>query len=117
MDTRSRSRRANLTPAFFTPFKSSFSNLDRFSNTSATYAPSIDALSLALPPDILPAPGPSIAKYMEQDLQHILKIVINARAPVPASAPAPERPRKRSLKARFFDVYYGKSHIDCYYFC
>ena len=26
-------------------------------------------------------------------------------------------PRERPLKARFPDLYFGKSHMECYYFC
>ena len=28
-----------------------------------------------------------------------------------------EGPRESPLKARFLDLYYGKSHMDCYQFC
>ena len=82
-----------------------------------------------------PAAANSIPKYSEDDLQRILRTVLEARvpapapvlapapvpAPVPAPAPAPapivaEAYRKK-LKARFPDVYRGKSHIDCYNFC
>ena len=75
----------------------------------------------------------SIPKYSEDDLQRILRTVLEARipapapvlapAPVPVHAPAPapapivaEAPRKK-LKARSPDVYRGKSHMDCYNFC
>ena len=66
----------------------------------------------------------SISKYSEDDLQRILKAVMEAQAPVPVPALAPalvpapvvsEMPRKK-LKARFPDVYRGKSHMDCYNF-
>ena len=82
-----------------------------------------------------PAATNSIPKYLDDDLQRIFKTVLEARvptptlvlalalvpAPVPAPAPAPapivaEAYRKK-LKARFPDVYRGKSHIDCYNFC
>ena len=82
-----------------------------------------------------PAAANSIPKYSEDDLQRILRTVLEAQvfvpapilapAPVPApvSAPAPapapivaEAPRKK-LKARSPDVYRGKSHMDCYNFC
>ena len=65
----------------------------------------------------------SILKYSENDLQKILKAVLEARAPVPAPVPVPvptsivaKAPREK-LKACSLDVYRGKSHIDCYNFC
>ena len=96
------------------------------------------ALSVA-PPDSSPPPeseiskqpkgplGPkspadtSTPKYSEDDLQWILKAVLEARVPAPAPAlvPAPvvsEVPWEK-LKARSLDVYRGKSHMDCYNFC
>ena len=75
------------------------------------------------PPGLKPPANTSIPKYSEDDLQRILKTVLEARAPVPAPAPAlapapvvSEVPREK-LKARSPDVYRGKSHIDCYNFC
>ena len=71
----------------------------------------------------------NILKYSKDDMQQILKTVMEAwhpaptlvLAPVPAPAPAlalivAETPREK-LKARFPDVYLGKSHMDCYNFC
>ena len=72
-----------------------------------------------------PAAANSIPKYSEDDLQQILRTVLEAQVPaptpVPAPAPAPapivaEAPRKK-LKARSPDVYLEKSHMDCYNFC
>ena len=77
------------------------------------------------PPGPKPPADTSIPKYSEDDLQRIFKTVLEARAPVPVSAPAPalvpapvvsEMPQEK-LKARFPDVYCGKSHMDCYNFC
>ena len=66
-----------------------------------------------------PAAATHIAKYSEEDLQRILKTVLKARALAPASAPAPivTKVSWEKLKARFPNVYCGKSHIDCYNFC
>ena len=67
----------------------------------------------------------SVPKYSEDDLQQILKAVLEARVPVPVLAPAPalvlapvvsEVPREK-LKACSLDVYRGKSHMDYYNFC
>ena len=67
-------------------------------------------------PDAPPL-APSVAKYTEEDLQRILKTVLEARAPAPAPITFPEGPRERPLKARFPDVYRGENHLDCYNFC
>ena len=68
-------------------------------------------------------PGPksdiSVPKYSENDLQKIFKAVLEARAPTLAPVPVlvvSEVPREK-LKARFSDVYRGKSYMDCYNFC
>ena len=37
-------------------------------------------------------------------------------APVVAAAPQSESRRKRPLKARFPDIYQGKTHLECYNF-
>ena len=84
-------------------------------------------------PPITNAPAAtSILKYSENDLQRILKAILEAKALVPApasvsalvptSVPAPtlapivaETPQEK-LKARSPDVYHGKSHMDCYNF-
>ena len=62
----------------------------------------------------------SVVRYLEDDFQPILRIVLDSRspAPVPAPAAAPhyEGPRKRPLKAWFPDIYRGKTHLECYNF-
>ena len=69
-------------------------------------------------------PGPkspaiiSVPKYSEDDLQRILKVILEAWALAPAPAPASvvfEVPREK-LKARSTDVYCKKFHMDCYNF-
>ena len=76
-----------------------------------------------------PAATTSISKYSEDDLQRIFKTVLEAQipapapvlapAPVPVPAPAPivAKASREKLKARFPDVYRGKSHMNCYNFC
>lgn len=86
------------------PGQGSTSPTNRFEPPASS---SLDALSegqAALEASPEP-PGPSIAKYTEEDLQRILKTVLEARAPAPA--PIPEGPRERPLKARFPDIYRG----------
>ena len=58
-----------------------------------------------------PAVEPPVAKYTEEDLQRILRTVLEARAPPSDGA------REKPLKARSPDVYRGKSHMECYNFC
>ena len=58
-----------------------------------------------------PADESPVAKYTEEDLQRILRMVLEARAPPSDGA------RKKPLKARSPDVYRGKSHMECYNFC
>ena len=52
-----------------------------------------------------------IAKYTEENLHRIFRIVLLAQAP------SSNGPREKSLKARLFDVYCDKSHIEYYNFC
>ncbi len=47
----------------------------------------------------------------EADLQRPLRIYIGA------NKPSNNEPCESSLKARFPDLYTGKSHIDCFHFC
>ena len=62
-------------------------------------------------PEPTPAPEPAPAiTYSEADLQRLLRICMGAKE-------APPEPRERPLKARFPDLYYRKSHMDCYHFC
>ena len=49
-----------------------------------------------------PAPAPRIAKYTEADLQRILKVCLEAKGP---------------QEGPFPDLYFGKSHMECYQFC
>ena len=62
----------------------------------------------------------SVVRYLEDDLQRILRTVLDSRplalVPAPAAAPHYEGPRERPLKARFPDIYWGKTHLECYNF-
>ena len=62
-----------------------------------------------------PAAATSVPKYSEDDLQWILKAVLEAQAPAPA--PVISKVCREKLKARSPDVYHGKSHMDYYNFC
>ena len=52
-------------------------------------------------------------KYSEADLMRILKIFSKTKSQKPKAKVLRERP----LKAKVPDIYFGKSHIDCYHFC
>ena len=57
---------------------------------------------------------PTLAlKYSKAHLMRILKIFLETKGQEPKA----EVPRKRPLKAKVPDVYFGKSHMDCYHFC
>ena len=53
-----------------------------------------------------PSAESPIAKYIEEDLQKILKIVLKAQT-LPSNGP-----REKPLKARSPNVYCGKSHME-----
>ena len=96
---------------------------------SDTYTPA-PAVSRAPTPAPAPAPAPPLApapvdadatvRYSEADLQRIFRTVLEARPLAPAPAPQPlvfpNGPRKRPLKARFSELYRGKTNMECYNF-
>ena len=89
------------------------------------------AASCALTPAIAPVIAPLatsdsadsfVVRYLHDDLQRILRTVLDSRrlasvpAPVVAAAPHYENSRERPLKAWFPDIYWGKTHLECYNF-
>ena len=64
----------------------------------------------------------SVVRSSEDDLQRIFKTVFDSKppAPIPApvvtAAPHSEGLRERPLKAWFPDIYWGKTHLECYNF-
>ena len=94
-----------------------------------TYTPAL-AVSRAPTPAPAPAPAPPLAsapvdanttvRYLEADLQRILRTVLEARPLTPVSGRQPlvfpDGPRERPLKARFPELYCGKTHMECYNF-
>ena len=67
-------------------------------------------LEFSLPPPL------SERLYIEEEFQKIIWIVLEPQHPTPVLS-APSRTRKRLLKTRVLDMYYDKSHIECYNFC
>ena len=94
------------------------------------------AATRAPTPTIAPVVAPLIASgsnnssvviYLEDDFQQIVRTILKAKtllllapAPVPAlvvaAAPHYKGPRKRPLKTRFPNIYWGKTHLECYNF-
>ena len=89
---------------------------------AATRAPTPAIAPIVAP---LIASGPVnffLVRYSEDDLQRIFRTVLDFRPPalVPAlvdvAAPHYEERDERPLKARFLDIYWGKTHLKCYNF-
>ena len=57
------------------------------------------------------APAPTL--YSQEDLQRITKLCMDLFF----QGNHQEGPREGQLKARFPDLYYEKSHMECYHFC
>ena len=72
------------------------------------------------PPDAAapaaPVSAPASARYTEEDLQRITKLCMDSLFQAQASRPE-SSPWGSSLKARFSDLYHGKSYMECYNFC
>lgn len=54
-----------------------------------------------------------VLKYSKNDFQQIFKMVIEARVLTPKTF---DKSQKRFFKAKVLDIYWNKSHIDCYNF-
>ena len=65
-----------------------------------------------------PAVVNSTVKYSKTDFQQILRTVLETRppAPTPQLLVFSDGPYKKPLKARFSELYRGKTHIECYNF-
>ena len=81
-------------------------------------------MSRALIPTIAPpvvSALSSVAQYLEDDLQRIFKTILDFRRPAPLLALSLalqqyKDPCKKPLKARFPDIYWDKTHLECYNF-
>lgn len=64
-------------------------------------------------------PNSGALKYTEGNLQRVTKLCMEASIQGQANRLGPDQqsPHERPLKARFPDLYYGKSHIEFYHFC
>ena len=72
----------------------------------------------ALTPTPASAPGPP-GRYTDEDLQRATKLALESfvKGQEHGQLQANSAPREQPLKARFPDLYYGNSHLDCYRFC
>ena len=86
--------------------------LDSSPSPESEFSKQPDGPSRPKPP-VAVVPAADVPKYSEDDLQRILKTVLEARVPAPAPAPAVSEVPRDKLKARSPDVYRGKSHMDC----
>ena len=63
-----------------------------------------------------PATAPAAAPSLDNKLfKQFIKAYLEAQ--VPGRTEVDSEPREQPLKARFPDLYYGNSHMDCYRFC
>ena len=66
-------------------------------------------------PTPAPATAPAAAPSSDNELfKQFMKAYLEAQ--VPGRTEVDSEPRKQPLKARFPDLYYGNSHMDCYRF-
>ena len=80
---------------------------------SGTPAPTpTAAISHALTP--APAPTASAPASMNKLFKQFMKTYLEAQT---QTAQGQAEPREQPLKARFPDLYWGNSHMDCYRFC
>ena len=89
---------------------------------SATHAPTSSIVPVVASLIVSGSADSSVVRYLENDLQRILRTGLDFRSFVlaPALVVAPalhyEDPRKWPLKARFPDIYQSKTHLECYNF-
>ena len=90
-------------------------------------APTPAIASVAAPLVAFGSADSFVVRYLEDDLQKIVRTIFEAKsllplasafvsAPIVATAPYYEGSCEWLLKARFPDVYCGKTHIECYNF-
>ena len=96
--------------------------------TSAVSCTPTSAPAQALAPAQAPALTPALAfasvsgqpeRYTDKDLQRATKLALElfVKGQEHGQLQANSASRKQPLKARFPDLYYRNSHLDCYRFC
>ena len=86
-----------------------------------SFAPTpIPASAPALPLAPAPVDADATVRYLEADLERILRTVLEARLLAPTLTPKPllfpDGSCERPLKASFPELYCGKTHMECYKF-
>ena len=90
--------------------------------TAATRAPTPGVAPVVAPLAASGSADSSVVRYSEDDFQRILRTVFDSRPPAPvsalvvAAAPHYKGLRKQALKVRFLDIYWDKTHLECYNF-
>ena len=72
------------------------------------------SLAISRAPTAVPVPTPTPTPPSTNEL---FKQLIKAYMESNQELSQPPTQRKQLFKAKVLDVYYGKLHIDCYYFC
>ena len=63
-----------------------------------------------------PNPAPAIALFSDNKLfKQFMKVYLEAQ--VPGQIEMDSKPRKKTLRARFPNLYYSNVHMNCYQFC
>ena len=84
-----------------------------------TYTSAVSLTPISTPPLAFAlAAANSTVRYLDTDLQQIIKTVLDVRPPAPAPKTLffPDSPCERPLKAKFFELYHGKTYMECYNF-
>ena len=84
--------------------------LNQFKEASVETTPTPSAASALFQ---VPASALASVLYTQEDLQRITKLCMDLFF----QGNCQEEPREGQLKAQFPDLYYGKSHMECYHFC
>ena len=82
-----------------------------FFATSCNHTPGLDQVPALIP---APAPTPTPAPAL---INELFKKFMKAYLESNQGPRQPPAERKRSLKAKILEVYYGKLHMNCYHFC
>ena len=95
-------------------------SISAVSHTPTPAPAQIPALAHAPTPTPAPASAPGLpGRYTDEDLQRVTKLALElfVKGQEHGQLQANSAPCEQPLKARFPDLYYRNSHLDCYRFC